>query len=312
MIGLGLASSHAPAMFCPKDVWPRVYAAIPDYMKESQPHTAKLETEAVIEGYIRRIDAAFEVLRKHLEDYRPDALIIIGDDQDDMFTAANNPAICVYTGEEIWGASLPLYMELPAEQSMIRSPVHVGLAKLLLRELMKRGFDPAVSNALKPAGNHPERGTSHMLTYPLPRLAPKFDIPVIPVFLNAYYPPMPNGKRCWDLGVTLAAILRDRPERVAIYASGGMSHDPAGPRAGWIDEPLDQWVFERIESNRGSELANLFNFDSATLRGGTGELRSWIAAAGACQWAGKKIEYFPSHHAKTGLGFCVWPAGSGH
>jgi protocatechuate 4,5-dioxygenase beta chain len=87
-----------------------------------------------------------------------------------------------------------------------------------------------------------------------------------------------------------------------------MSHDPIGPRAGWIDEPLDQWVFERIEQNRGEELGNLFSFDSATLRGGTGELRAWIAAAGACRWAGKKIEYIPIHHGKCGIGFAIWPA----
>ena len=42
MIGMGIASSHAPAMFCPKEVWPRIYANIPEYMKQSQPHTAKL------------------------------------------------------------------------------------------------------------------------------------------------------------------------------------------------------------------------------------------------------------------------------
>lgn len=308
MIGLGLASSHAPAMFVPKEVWPRVYAAIPEYMKQSQPHTAKLETEPVIESYIARINKAFEVLRHSIEEYRPDALVMVGDDEGDMFTASNNPAICVYTGEDIWGSSLPRYMQTPAEQSRIRTPVHTELAKTLLRELVKRGFDPASSSEMKPQGKYPERGTSHMIAFPLPRLVPKFNIPIVPVFLNAYFPPQPTGKRCWDLGVAIADIFRDRPERIAIYGSGGMSHDAFGPRAGWIDEPLDNWIFERIESNRGSELANLFSFDSATLRGGTGELRSWITAAGACQWAGNKIEYIPAHHAKTGLGFCLWPA----
>ena len=48
MLGLGLASSHAPALFCPAEAWPTVYDAIPDYMKDSQPHTAKLETPEVI------------------------------------------------------------------------------------------------------------------------------------------------------------------------------------------------------------------------------------------------------------------------
>lgn len=307
MIGFGLASSHAPAMFCPPEVWPRIYAAIPEYTKQSQPHTALLETPEVIESYVNRIGAAFEVLRKQIEAYRPDAIVVVGDDQGGMFTSGNNPAISIYRGDEVWGTSLPGYMNEPPERSRINLPVHAELANLLLRELIKRGFDPASHSELEPAG-HPERGVSHMLTYPMPKLVPNFDIPLIPVFLNAYYPPQPTGRRCWDLGVAIADIYRNRPERIAIYASGGMSHDPNGPLAGWIDEPLDNWVFERIETNRGDELANLFSFDSMALRGGTGELRAWITAAGACRWPGKKVEYIPAHHAKTGLGFCYWPA----
>ena len=60
MLGLGLASSHAPAIFCPKEVWPKAYRTnMPDYMLNSQPHTAALETPEVIEGYIKPINAAF-------------------------------------------------------------------------------------------------------------------------------------------------------------------------------------------------------------------------------------------------------------
>ena len=93
MLGLGLASSHAPAMFEPKERWPLVYSRsrIPEYTKESQPHTAKLETPEVIQGYIDRIHAAFDVLRQQLEAYQPEALIVVGDDQGDMFDASNNP-----------------------------------------------------------------------------------------------------------------------------------------------------------------------------------------------------------------------------
>jgi len=309
MLGLGLASSHAPAIFCPKEVWPKAYRTnMPDYMLNSQPHTAALETPEVIEGYIQRINAAFEALRKQIEQYRPDALIVVGDDQRDMFNESNNPAICLYTGNEIWGSSDSRYMETAAEQSRIHLPVHTDLARFLLKGLTRRGFDISQSTKLQPLGRHPERGTSHMLVLPMPRLVPKLDVPVIPIFLNEYYPPLPTAERCWDLGVAIADVLAARPERVAIYASGGMSHDPNGPRCGWIDEPLDRWVLERIEQNRGSELTSLFTFDSATLRGGTGELRAWIVAAGACQWPGVVLDYIPAHHAKTGLGFCYWPA----
>ena len=89
MIGFGLASSHAPGMFCPPEVWPKVYASIPEYMKQSQPHTALLETPDVIRTLKARIDRAFAVLRGQLHAYRPDALLVIGGDQNDLFAFSN-------------------------------------------------------------------------------------------------------------------------------------------------------------------------------------------------------------------------------
>src|SRR5689334_20170914 len=71
MLGLGLASSHATAMFCPAEAWPTVYAGIPDYMKESQPHTAKLETPEVISQQITRLKKNFAFLRDQIAAYKP-------------------------------------------------------------------------------------------------------------------------------------------------------------------------------------------------------------------------------------------------
>ena len=95
---------------------------------------------------------------------------------------------------------------------------------------------------------------------------------------------------------------------MAILGSGGLSHDPRGPRAGWVDEPLDRWVLERLERGEGEALQHLFTFDSDTLRGGTGEIRSWIVVAGAFPAAGATVvDYLPARHAVTGLGFAYWP-----
>ena len=306
MLGLGLASSHAPGIFCPVDLWPKVYGAIPDYTKESQPAGAKLETREVLEKYLARINAAFEVLRQQLEAYRPDALIIVGDHHIDLFNNSNMPTLAIFTGDEVWGSSKPFYMDDPPEASRIHITVHSVLAKFLLKGLIKHGFDPSNVGVMQPLGD-PERGVSHMLVLPAPKLMPKLDIPTIPIFLNENFPPLPTAKRCWDLGVALREILSERPERVAIYASGGLSHDPFGPRAGWIDEPLDRWVLERIGTGNAEELTNLFTFDSDTVRGGTAEIRAWITAAGACQRPAKIVEYVPVHHIKVGLGFAYWP-----
>lgn len=307
MIGLGLASTHAPAIFCPPEVWPKVYDAIPSYMKGAQPHTAKNETPEVIRQYLARTDKAFDTMRRALEEYRPDALIIVGDDQDDLFNESNMPAFSVYTGTEVWGSTAPYYVDLPDEASRVTIPCHQEIARYILKGLFRKGFDPAYSERMQPIGRR-GRGMSHMVMYPAPKLMPRYDIPIVPILINEYFPPLMSGERCWQLGLALAEILANRPERVAIYASGGMSHDPAGPRAGWIDEPLDRWFLERIERNEGERLAALFSFDSATLRGGTGELRAWIVAAAACRRPGTVLEYIPCHHAKTGLGFVTWPA----
>lgn len=306
MLGLGLASSHAPALFCPADAWPTVYAAIPDYMKDAQPHTAKLETPEVIGQQIARSEAAFAVLRAELERFRPDAVIFIGDDQGDMFDRSNMPAFGVFTGEECWGPTVPSYMGEPPEKSRLHIPVHAELARLIHKGLLKRDFDPAMQEFMNPQGR-PDVGMSHMVVYPHPKLLPDNDVPIVPIFINEYFPPMPSARRCWKLGVALREICDSWPGRVAIYASGGLSHDPGGPRAGWVDEPLDRWVLERIERGDAEDLCDLFTFDSDTMRGGTGEIRAWISVAAACDRPGKVVEYFGSHHAKVGLGWAVWP-----
>ena len=306
MLGLGLASSHAPALFCPAEVWPTVYDAIPDYMKGAQPHTAKLETPEVIQSQIARTDKAFDVLRGEIARFKPDAIVFIGDDQGDMFNVSNMPQFAIFTGDEVWGSTTPSYMNEPPEQSRIHIPVASDLGKHMLKGLVKHGFDPANLEKMQPLGR-PDIGMSHMVVYPHPRLIPDNDIPIVPIFINEYFPPMPTARRCWDLGLALREILDDWPGRIAIYASGGLSHDPGGPRAGWVDEPLDRWVLERIEHDRAEELCGLFTFDSDTLRGGTGEIRAWITVAAASGRSARIVEYVASHHAKAGLGFAYWP-----
>src|SRR5262245_66500258 len=124
MLGLGMASSHAPMMFQKAEYWPRMVELIPPEAREQLPKNARVEiaTPAIIEGKIQRIEAAFAVLREQLRAYRPDALLMIGDDQGDMFDVVNNPTFSVYTGEEhIWGrrARDPLGGE-PGERTRVR------------------------------------------------------------------------------------------------------------------------------------------------------------------------------------------------
>ena len=66
----------------------------------------------------------------------------------------------------------------------------------------------------------------HAFAVPFEFVIGKRDIPVIPFFTNVYVPPLPTPQRCAAFGKALAEIVKGRKERVAIIASGGMSHFP--------------------------------------------------------------------------------------
>lgn len=212
--------------------------------------------------------------------------------------------------EKLWGLDGTGYRPLETRRR-IDFPCHAPLAQFIHEGLIKKGFDMMSSAVFRPLGR-PEHGVSHMLAHPVPVLVPRLDLPLVPIFINEYFPPLPTAERCYNLGVALAETLAERPERVALYASGGLSHDPFGPRAGWVDEPLDRWFLERLERNDSEAMKHLFTFDSDTLRGGTGEIRAWISVAGAMQRPAKVVEYISAHHAKCGLGFAYWPSPDSH
>lgn len=304
MLALGMASSHAPTMFLPVENWPEEYEIL---VKDvPQPRAAEQETPEANVAYKRRIDAGFAALRDQLETVRPDVVLIVGDDQNEVFGAAFNPTLAVFCGSEVSGTTSIGSFGDPT-QNHVTWKCRADLAQHLAAELTRRGFDPAVMTELRPLSK-PERGLGHAFT----RVANVVGLndlgsAIVPVFLNAYHPPLPSAKRCFEMGRAIREIADARPERIAIYASGGLSHDPGGPRAGWIDEPLDNWVLSCISEGRSEELAGLFTFDSAALRGGTGEIRSWIVVAGAFgDSAGEVVDYIPLHHSVTGLAFAHW------
>jgi hypothetical protein len=265
-------------------------------------------TPAIIEGHIQKIEAAFAVLRDQLRAYRPDALVMIGDDQGDMFDDANNPTFSIYTGEEpLWGRSArDPFGTPPEERTKVSFRPHAELSRHLLKGLVKRGFDVANIGRFDPRGN-PARGVSHMVSNLVPEVDPGLQIPLVCVFINEYYPPLPSASRCAQLGQAIAEVLSDRPERIAIYASGGLSHQPGMYNAGWIDEPLDRWVLERLARNDIDALQHLFTFDSDTMRSGTGEVRAWISAAAAMNRPATVVDYTAAHCTQTGCGFVYWP-----
>lgn len=251
-----------------------------------------------------RIRAAHETVRRTLRETQPDALIVIGDDQNELFSDANIPQLALYTGGDF-----RLSRRFTKAGATYRS--HCDLAQALLEQGVHDGFDIAAIGKI-PSGELP----SHAHCQVLDAFLPDASIPVVPVFLNAIHHPAIEPRRCYAFGEMLARVVATRPEaeRVALCASGGWSHFTAGYpwRAyrgpfsyGAISETFDRDIAERLRSGAGWKLADLSGSDLLTH--GNIELRTWIAMLGAIGSSPPSdLVYEAFYRAVMGMAVATW------
>ena len=307
-LGLGLAVSHSPVLYRPRDQWESIYKQLIGDVP--QPNRAIAETPEILDGYVGRIEAGFNELKRQLESYKPDALIVLVCDKRRMFDETQVPQLHVYKNTEIWGSTR--YTDLGEEESesaRVTVPCHDALAGYLTEELTWEGFDMNLSRSWFTPMGDPEGGVGHALTDPVLKLLPKLDVPIVPIHINGHVNPAVSGHRMPPFGRAIAKVLADLPERIAILASGGLTGDPRGYLAGWIDETLDGWILTRLRRGKSEQLSTLWDMDSNTVRGSTREVRTWIAAGAAMEAAGAKaimVDYIRFNHATVGTAFSYW------
>ena len=249
------------------------------------------------------VNAAIARLRDGIEAARLDALIVVGDDQEEMFDHSNMPAIGVYYGESIPNAKAgpaagPLdraRMRFQEDGADVDYPCHASLARHLIDALQRDGFD---LSAMSRTAHGKAEG--HAVSFVHRFLMGGVPVPVVPVFLNAYYPPnQPTPARCHALGEALRrAVEAFGPEqRVGVLASGGLSHF-------LVDEAFDQAV---IDAFRRDDRDFFRRAPMHKLRSGSSEIRNWICLAGAVAGFGLEwVSYTPGYRtpALTGTGLC--------
>jgi protocatechuate 4,5-dioxygenase beta chain len=309
MLTLGLAASYAPAMFRDPGEWGRIHEWIAGDVP--QPRELEQETPDVMAAHAERIRAGFDAMRQRLVDDRIDAVIVLASDTGRVFSGAQVPQLCTYLGAEIWGSTRLAELGEPADDDIVRLRCQSELAAFLHGELVLRGFDMNYSTEVRALGQ-PDYGTTPAFVAPMRWLLPRGDLPVVPMYVNTQVLPAPSGRRCFAFGRALAQILEERDERVAILASGGLSHDHTGPRGGWIDEPLDRWVLDQFRRGKAERLQPMFDVLSDTLAHGGAQIRLWLMVAAAMETLGARaqiVDYLPTYHIAAGIGFAVWPAG---
>lgn len=235
---------------------------------------------------VLRVHAAFARVKALLTKARPDAIAIIAGDHIEAFFLNAVPALGVFVGAECAGKF---------GRYAYRFPVHEPLARAILEEGIERGFDLLYSQ---------EMPLDYAFFVPLRFTMPAPAPPIVPLFVNVYLPPQPTPRRCYQWGEALGQILAKRPERVALVASGGMSHFPGTDRYGSPDFDFDRRLLELLRQGRGRDMAQLTGADLD--KAGNSELRTWLVLLGAVGDARAEVFcYEPSwHHGNAVLS---WP-----
>ena len=114
-------------------------------------------------------------------------------------------------------------------------------------------------------------------------LDPRMELPMVPIVMNCTTPPLMTLRQCYEFGKAVGDAIRsyDGLERVGLVAAGGLSHFVGEPRVGDIDEEFDRWFLEQLERATSSELLDMPNDELMEAGNGTGEVRAWVAVAGA-------------------------------
>lgn len=315
-IVLGVGSSHGPQLNIPPDKWsvfldkdqndPRYNYK--EVLKRANPEIRDQLSDEVFKKKYNACQEALSKLRDTIAQASPDCVVIIGDDQHEQFWEENMPMFSIYYGDTV----VQRARDRSRGSSWLQARAAVGdevdrtvkcdseLARHLIREAVSQGFDVSTSNKLKP-----EVGLGHAFTFVTNNLLPKNGIPIVPVMVNAFFPPnQPLPRRCYALGKVIQRAIGNwsAQKKVAIIASGGLSHFI-------IDEEIDRMTIDGLIKQDQEKLSSLPVDRLLVL--GTGEALNWIMAAGALEHLHPELlDYVPCYRTPAGtgcaMGFMNW------
>ena len=328
---LGLGLTHYPALAATDRHMTGILRGtlasnrVPDDMKQVSSWPAPMQAEwgsdegaSAAAVHRERLVAGFRRARAALDAFRPDFVLIWGDDQYENFREDIIPPFCLYILDEAFAQPLggsgvtPLPENAWGEppDTVFRYQGHLDGGRYLARRLLESGFDMPYAYALR----HPH-GLAHSFAFTLLYLdydRRGFDLPILPFHVNCYGsavvrnrggvahlrdnghaqpdPPGPSPRRCFELGRTVARLLTESPWRVAVIGSSSWSHAFLTEKNCWLYPDLDS-DRRRVEDLRTGGFAEWGSLQSSELEAaGQHELLNWICLAGAMTELGRSAE----------------------
>jgi len=314
-IVIGIGTSHSPQLSIRASDWDHLLKKdetdprldYPALLKRAKPGLA---AELTPEKFRERDEAclkAVKTLSDALQRSSADVIVVFGDDQQEQFHDENMPTFAIYHGK-----SIPVVKDNKYRPSGWKDAERQGwaetapeydtaqdLANHLIGSLVEAEFDITRCNKFRE-----EIGVGHAFSFLYRRILPGGKLPMVPVMVNTYYPPnQPTPKRCYAFGQAVRKAIEswDSNQRVAIMASGGLSHVV-------IDEEIDAMTLDGLKNKKPE---TLFRLPREKLRGGTSEILNWVALAGAMENRDLKyLEYVTTYRSPAatgcGMGFAYW------
>jgi Catalytic LigB subunit of aromatic ring-opening dioxygenase len=321
---LGLGCTHRPVMLRRNEDWTgmmRTSLADPDMpaeMKDTARWPVQLREELGNDWGAAAAGQAREIYRRHfaetraaLDDFKPDVIVMFGDDQYENFKEDVIPpfAVLAYEGHEIepwknrawnpWGEP---------NDARFSYKGHPAAGKYLASGLLEAGIDTAY--AYRPL-HHP---LGHAFAYTLLLLDDDrrgFGYPIVPFSVNCYGrrvnaarglrlplamrdrireldPPSPSPARCMAVGAATARVMAKSPWRTAIMASSSWSHSFLTEKHYqlWPDVAADRRLYDALEEG---DYATWHGYTTDEIEeSGQHEVLNWFCLLGAMEELGRK------------------------
>jgi gallate dioxygenase len=269
----GIASSHTPTIGFALDT-----------NKQKDPNWAP-----IFEGY--------EPVRQWLAEKKPDVLFFIYNDHMTSFFIDHYSHFALGVGE-----SYPVADEGGGPRKLPAIKGHPKLAEHIAAGLVADEFDLSFFQ-----GKGLDHGCFSPLSVLLPH-EPTWPTAIIPFQIGVLQIPGPTARRCYRLGKSLRKAIESYPEdiKVAIVATGGLSHQVHGERAGFNNTKWDMEFMELLEKDP-EKLTKMTTAEYAKLGGWEGaEVIMWLVMRGAMASKVKKLHqsyYLPS---MTAIGTAIY------
>jgi gallate dioxygenase len=240
---------------------------------------------------------AFAPVQQWIEDKRPDALLFIYNDHVTSFFFNHYSAFTLGVGEQ-WAVA----DEGGGARDLPAIAGHPALARHVGQSLVADEFDMSFFQ---------DKPLDHGCFSPLSLMCEHRDgwpMKLVPLQVGVLQFPVPSAARCFKLGHALRRAIESYPEdlKVAIVATGGLSHQVHGERAGFNNTPWDQEFLSRFE-NDPARLAEMTQAELAELGGFEGaEVIMWLVMRGALSSQVRKVHqhyYLPS---MTGIAVAIY------